>query len=116
MLDMANKQIIPAVMAFSGDIADGINNKTAAGVKPRSELDLLKKVSGLTDSAYDAANKLADIVVEAKGVANVKDAAFFYRDNVLPAMQELRLSCDALEMIVDKDYWPIPVYGDLLFW
>lgn len=116
MLDMANKQIIPAVMAFSGDIAGGINSKTAAGVKPRAELDLLKKVSGLTDSAYDAANKLADIVVEAKGVSNVKEAAFFYRDNVLPAMQELRLSCDALEMVVDKDYWPIPVYGDLLFW
>ena len=116
MIDMVNKQILPAVYAFSSDLAEGVARKGACGVKAHAELDLLKKISALTDSAYDAAGKLSDTVVEAKGITDFKESAFFYRDNVLPAMQELRMSCDALETMTDRDYWPIPTYCDLLFY
>ncbi len=116
MIDMVNKQILPAVYAFSSDLAEGVARKGACGVKAHAELDLLKKISALTDSAYDAAGKLSDTVIEAKGITDFKESAFFYRDNVLPAMQELRMSCDALETMTDRDYWPIPTYCDLLFY
>ena len=103
MIDMVNKQILPAVYAFSSDLAEGVARKGACGVKAHAELDLLKKISALTDSAYDAAGKLSDTVIEAKGITDFKESAFFYRDNVLPAMQELRMSCDALETMTDRD-------------
>ena len=116
MFDMANKQILPAVMAYSSALAECIARKQAVGVKSFAEIDTLSKISSLYDAAYAAAQKLADTVVEAKGVVGAKQAAFFYHDRVLPIMQELRMNCDSLEILVDKDYWPIPTYDDLLFW
>jgi glutamine synthetase len=116
MIDMVGKQILPAVFAYSSDLAEGIVHKQACNVSARAESDLLKKITNLSDAAYDALNRLSDTVVEAKGVLDFKAAAFFYRDNVLPAMQELRTHCDALEMLVESDYWPIPTYCDLLFY
>ena len=115
MIEMANKEIIPACAKFTADLADGIAKKTALGISALAETDVAKKVSELTDRAYAATKVLEDVVVEAKLIENVAEAAHNYHDKVVVAMQELRAACDAAETIVSKEYWPFPTYSDLLF-
>lgn len=115
MIEMANKEIIPACAKFTADLADGIAKKAALGISALAETDVAKKVSDLTDRAYAATKVLEDVVVEAKLIENVAEAAHNYHDKVVVAMQELRAACDAAETIVSKEYWPFPTYSDLLF-
>lgn len=115
MIEMANKEIIPACAKFTADLADGIAKKAALGISALAETDVAKKVSELTDRAYAATKVLEDVVVEAKLIENVAEAAHNYHDKVVVAMQELRAACDAAETIVSKEYWPFPTYSDLLF-
>ena len=115
MIEMANKEIIPACAKFTADLAEGIAKKAALGISALAETDVAKKVSELTDRAYAATKVLEDVVVEAKLIENVAEAAHNYHDKVVVAMQELRAACDAAETIVSKEYWPFPTYSDLLF-
>ena len=115
MIEMANKEIIPACAKFTKDLAAGISKKAALGISALAETDIAKKVSELTDRAYAATKVLEDVVVEAKLVEDVAEAAHNYHDKVVVAMQELRAACDAAETIVSKEYWPFPTYSDLLF-
>ena len=115
MIEMANKEIIPACAKFTADLAAGIAKKAALGISALAETDVAKKVSELTDRAYAATKVLEDVVVEAKLIENVAEAAHNYHDKVVVAMQELRAACDAAETIVSKEYWPFPTYSDLLF-
>ncbi len=115
MIEMANKEIIPACAKFTADLAEGIAKKAALGISALAETDVAKKVSELTDRAYAATKVLEDVVVEAKLIENVVEAAHNYHDKVVVAMQELRAACDAAETIVSKEYWPFPTYSDLLF-
>ena len=115
MIEMANKEIIPACAKFTADFAEGIAKKAALGISALAETDVAKKVSELTDRAYAATKVLEDVVVEAKLIENVAEAAHNYHDKVVVAMQELRAACDAAETIVSKEYWPFPTYSDLLF-
>ena len=115
MIEMANKEIIPACAKFAKDLACGIATKAALGISALAETDIAKKVSELTDRAYAATKVLEDVVVEAKLIEDVAEAAHNYHDKVVVAMQELRAACDAAETIVSKEYWPFPTYSDLLF-
>ena len=115
MIEMANKEIIPACAKFTKDLAAGIAEKAALGLSSLAETDIAKKVSELTDRAYAATKVLEEVVVEAKLIENVAEAAHNYHDKVVVAMQELRAACDAAETIVSKEYWPFPTYSDLLF-
>ena len=115
MIEMANKEIIPACAKFTADLAEGIAKKAALGISALAETDVAKKVSELTDRAYAATKVLEDVVVEAKLIENVAESAHNYHDKVVVAMQELRAACDAAETIVSKEYWPFPTYSDLLF-
>ena len=115
MIEMANKEVIPACAKFTADLAEGIAKKAALGISALAETDVAKKVSELTDRAYAATKVLEDVVVEAKLIENVVEAAHNYHDKVVVAMQELRAACDAAETIVSKEYWPFPTYSDLLF-
>ena len=115
MIEMANKEIIPACAKFTKDLACGIAKKAALGISALAETDIAKKVGELTDRAYAATKVLEDVVVEAKLVEDVAEAAHNYHDKVVVAMQELRAACDAAETIVSKEYWPFPTYSDLLF-
>ena len=116
MIDIASKQIIPAVIRYAKNLADSINAVVAAGVlEVDVQTQLLKETSTLlkdTRDALEALKKCADI---AAGMEEGKDRAFYYRKQVLPAMEALRKPVDELEMIVDKEIWPMPSYGDLLF-
>lgn len=116
MLDIAGKQIIPAVIRYTKQLADAINAVVAAGVlEVEVQTDLLKETSALLKETKDALNSLKQTAEKASAMADGKEKAFFYRRQVIPAMDALRKPVDQLEMIVDKEIWPMPSYGDLLF-
>ena len=117
MVDMAKKQILPAVHSYIGDLAATAKKKLAVteGLSCKMEKDLLEKLSVLEDSAYDKANKLAALLEEGGKISDGLAQATFYKDQILPAMEELRSDCDALEVDTAESAWPFPQYGDLLF-
>ena len=117
MVDMAKKQILPAVNSYIGDLAATAKKKLAVteGLSCKMEKDLLEKLSVLEDSAYDKANKLAALLEEGGKISDGLAQATFYKDQILPAMEELRSDCDALEVDTAESSWPFPQYGDLLF-
>ena len=117
MVDMAKKQILPAVNSYIGDLASTAKKKLAVteGLSCKMEKDLLEKLSVLEDSAYDKANKLAALLEEGGKISDGLAQATFYKDQILPAMEELRSDCDALEVDTAESSWPFPQYGDLLF-
>ena len=115
MIDMAGKQIVPAVVKYAKALADTINSIKAAGVDPATEVELLKEVSEKLTAAQKALVELKALEEKASAIEDAKEQAFFYKDVVKNAMEALRVPCDELEMIVDKEIWPIPTYGDLMF-
>ena len=115
MIDMAGKQIIPAVVKYTKSLADTVNAVEEAGADASVQLELLKTVSTKLASMQAALAKLKKLEEEASAMEDVKAQAFFYKDTVKAAMEELRVPADELEMIVDKEIWPIPTYGELMF-
>ena len=115
MVGMAGKQIIPAVIAYSGELADTINSVKAAGADASVESAQLKKISTLLGKMQKALDKLSSEEKKASEIADPEKQAFYYKDKIIGAMKDLREPADELEMIVDKDIWPIPTYGDLMF-
>lgn len=115
MTAMASKQIIPAVIAYAGSLSETVNSMKAAGVEPEVPLRLLKLVN---ENLTEMQNALEDMKEKRKNAIAItcqKDRAVAFRDLVVPAMVELRKPADRLEKIVDKEYWPIPSYADLMF-
>lgn len=115
MIDMAGKQIIPAVMKYSKALADTVNAVKAAGADASTQTGILKEVSDNLAAMQTALVKLEKAEKEASAIEDVKEQAFFYKDNVRIIMDELRAPADRLEMIVDKEMWPLPTYGELMF-
>ena len=118
MLDMAKKQILPAVVKFSGVVADSYRSKKACNLELdlSSEESLLRKLSFLQNELTGAIARLDDSVIEAKGIADPLNAARCYNDKVFADMQFLRGIADELETIVSEEYWPFPTYSQLLFY
>lgn len=116
MIDIATKQIIPSVIKYTTVLADSINAVRAAGNLDVSvQMDLLKRCSALLKSTNSAMSKLNKLVVQIPGVPEGRDRAVFCREKVVKAMEALRKPVDELEMLVDKEMWPMPSYGDLIF-
>ena len=116
MLDIAGKQIIPTVIKYAKQLADSINAVVAAGIlEVEVQTDLLSEKSVLLKETKNALNHLKEVTEIAAAMEDGKDKAFYYRHQVIPAMEALRKPVDELEMIVDKEIWPMPSYGDLLF-
>ena len=115
MIDMAGKQIIPAVMKYSRSLADTINAVKAAGADVSVQTGILKEVSEKLSAMQTALVKLEKAEKEASAIEDAKKQAFFYKDTVKVIMEELRAPADRLEMIVDKEMWPIPTYSELMF-
>jgi glutamine synthetase len=120
MLEMAKKDILPAASKYANKLAETIGLKKAAcgECDATYEAAMLKKVSALTSSIYSKTDKLESEVIEAKKTSDAGDSsktAFFYREHVFAAMNELRAVADELETITPKELWPFPSYGDLLF-
>lgn len=115
MIDMASKQIIPAIMNYTKTLADTILAVKAAGADTSVQSELLNEVSALLVETKTNLKTLIKVTEEAAEKEEGAVQANFYHSAVFPAMENLRKPVDALEMIVDKDVWPMPSYGDLIF-
>ena len=115
MVDMASKQIIPAVVKYTKSLADTVIAVKEAGADPSVQASLLADTSKYLTEAKSALTKLTEEITKASNVEGPKAQAYAYKDGVTPAMEALRAPVDALEMIVDKEMWPMPSYGDLIF-
>ena len=115
MIDMASKQIIPAIIKYTKDLADTVVVVKEAGVDASVQADLLAEVSGLLAESKKALEALKVVTDQAAAMEEGEDQARFYHFDVVPAMEALRTPVDELEMIVDKEAWPMPSYGDLIF-
>ena len=117
MIDIAGKSIIPAVIRYTTRLADSIIKlKTAmADIEPYAQSSILIDVNEHLKSAKLALENLIKLMDDAGEVVGVDKHARYMREVIVPAMEELRKPIDELEMIVDKDLWPMPSYGDLLF-
>lgn len=117
MIDIAGKSIIPAVIRYTTRLADSIIKlKTAvADIEPYAQNSILIDVNEHLKSAKFALENLIKLMDDASEVVGVDKHARYMREVIVPAMEELRKPIDELEMIVDKDLWPMPSYGDLLF-
>ena len=116
MVDMVTKQIIPAVVRYTTVLASSVNAVTQAGIDETSvQKELLDKASNLLKETYAAQKVLEKLISQAADVPTGRERALFCRQNLVPAMDELRRPVDELEMIVDKALWPFPSYGDMIF-
>ncbi len=115
MIEMASKQIVPAVIRYSKSLADTVLAVKAAGVDASVQTQLLGEVSRKLSAMKRALSGLEEAVSRAGEIGDVREKAFFYKDVVKEAMTGLRKPADELEMLVDKKVWPIPTYGDLIF-
>ncbi len=117
MIDMATKQIIPAVVRYTTVLAESVNQVRAAGASYNVSVQekLLEKTSSLLADSYGALNYLSHVTEEIEKKEEGAERARYCLDVIMPAMTALRAPVDKLEMIVDKEMWPMPSYGDLMF-
>lgn len=115
MIDMASKQIIPAIIKYTKELADTVVAVKEAGADASVQAELLTEVSGLLAESKKALEALKVVTDQAATMEEGEDQARFYHFDVVPAMEALRTPVDTLEMIVDKEAWPMPSYGDLIF-
>ena len=115
MIDMASKQIIPAVIKYTKSLADTVLAVKEAGVDASVQAGLLKETSDLLAATKSALDALSTVTDKAAAMDEGEEQARFYHFDVVPAMETLRTPVDKLEMIVDKEAWPMPSYGDLIF-
>ena len=115
MIDMASKQIIPAIIKYTKILADTVVAVKAAGVDASVQAEALAEVSELLKEAKEALATLIKVTDEAATKEEGEEQAKFFKFTVFPAMEALRAPVDKLEMIVDKEAWPMPSYGDLMF-
>ena len=116
MIDIATKQIIPAVVKYTTVLANSINAvRQASDADVSVQVDLLNQTSSLLRESKTALEELKKLTEEAAAMEAGQEQAQFYNRKVMKAMEALRRPVDELEMLVDKDMWPMPSYGDLLF-
>ena len=115
MIDMASKQFVPAFIGYTKTLADTINSVKAAGADASVQMEILNEVSALLKETKEALQILVKLTEEAAGKEEGPEQANFYHSDVVPAMEALRAPIDKLEMIIDKEVWPMPSYGDLIF-
>ena len=117
MVDMARKEILPAVEAYARDLADtcAVKQAAAPGVSGRYEKKTIARLSTLADEIDEATDALESALIKYKTVSDVTEAACMIRDVILQKMAELRVVCDEAETVTAEKYWPFPTYEELLF-
>ena len=117
MVDMVNKDILPAISKFVRTLSDGVNAKRSAvaDAECKYEEKLISKLSVLLGTIYERCEALAKALAGAMDPEDALKVATYYKDTILEAMNELRESVDEAEVITDRQYWPYPGYGELLF-
>ena len=117
MVDMARKDILPAVVGYTKELTESyIAKKNSVPTLPaKYESKVIGRLSTLTDEIDEAADALEKVTLDYKSISDVTKASEMIRDTMLGKMAELRIACDEAETLVSKKYWPFPTYGDLLF-
>ena len=117
MIDMAGREIIPAVNAYVAEVAATAAAKTAviADIDISAETDIMTRLSTLTAKAYQTLNVLREADNEAKRQPAGERMAEYFLEHVIPVMNELRKTVDEMETLTAASYWPMPSYGDLMF-
>ena len=117
MVDMVNKDILPAVAAFSKELAELILTKKKISQKIISsyEEETLNKLSILSKELYERINDLSQSIEELKKIDDIEKKAFFSSQVLIPKMEKIRETADSMEDKTSKEYWPFPTYGELLF-
>ena len=115
MIDMASKQYIPAIIGFTKTLADTAIAVQSVGADAFVQKELLIEVSDKLKKAKAALQVLIDVRTQSKSIKNHKERAFFVKEQVVPAMNELRMHIDSLERVVDAKVWPVPTYSELIF-
>jgi glutamine synthetase len=115
MIDMANKMLIPAAVKYTKKLADTVLAVKEAGVDATVQTELLSEVSEKLTAMKKATAELADITDKATNAGDAQAVATAYKDDVMAAMATLRKPADELEVIMPKEEWPMPTYGDLVF-
>ncbi|MBQ1332076.1 MAG: glutamine synthetase III [Lachnospiraceae bacterium] len=117
MVGMAKKQIVPAVEKYTAAVAGAAVAKKAAapGLACAYEADVVAKLSGLTDEIWKAAEDLDGAIAKISGGETIMEQSEMIRDEILPRMEALRTPCDEGETLTAREFWPFPIYGDLLF-
>ena len=118
MLEMARKQLLPAVNAYMSEVANTAASKLAVSerISVRSETKTLEKLSADADAMSDAIDTLQDAVTAAKALPTECEKATAFHDNVIPVMKDLRAAADDAETICGEDYWPLPSYSKMLYY
>jgi glutamine synthetase len=112
---MVKNQYIPSVIAYTGELAETVNQLKAAGAETKVQADLLAEVNGLLSSATKKLSALESALEKASGLADLDKKAVAFRDSVFTAQVDLRKDIDALETILPEDFWPVPTYKEMLF-
>ena len=115
MIDMAGRQIIPACMHYEKELAETVVAVHGAGADTTTEERRLAQVAAHINEAQSALEALTAAAGKAQGIGDVHEKALFYRDKIVPLMQDLRTPCDQMEVLVDRSMWPFPTYQDLMF-
>ncbi len=116
MIDMARKEIIPAVAKFAADTASAVAvKKSVSKAACKYETGLVTQLSDLIDEMDESTSALEKAVAEFRTIEVIMDASEFVRDTVLPAMDKLRSAADKAETVTAETYWPFPAYDKLLF-
>ena len=115
MIHMASKAYIPAVVAYTGDLANTVAALEAVEADATTQKALLAKVNKLLKEAAAALADLERRLAEVNTIESLEGLARFFHDTIVPSMAALRAPIDKLELLVDQDVWPMYSYGDLLF-
>ncbi len=117
MLDMAKREIIPAIENYVGDLAKEClkKQKVVPELSCKYDKDVIVKLSSMADEAYEKVGVLQESVCKLNTITDVTETSYMIRDVILQQMAELRVVCDEAETLMPKSYWPFPTYADLLF-
>ena len=114
-LDMLNKDYLPAISKYTKNLAETISLKKTIGVNASYELEIANKISNELSSAYAVKLDLEKALAKAKDIKDCTDLSMYYRETILPIMEEARNIIDGIEIDVDSKDWPVPSYGDILY-
>ena len=117
MVDMAKKEILPAIEAYTIELSDAVRAKKAAdaGASCRYEEKRIRRLSALLEQIDDAVDELESVLVTLSMSADITAQANFIRDEIIPKMSLVRVPADEAETLTAEKYWPFPTYGELLF-
>lgn len=115
LIEMINRDVLPAIFKYSDKLCNLIANKTAAGLEAAAEKAISKKLSDISESLYSLTQKLEESTKKAAETDKLIDSAGIYKNEVLSLMEEIRKLSDSAETLISREYWPYPSYGDLLF-